>query len=256
MDDKVRLLKQFYASMDVTQIKLEVRDYGFSFMNVLSRSCTIDYSELSRLVHKYRLSNVPLWIYDYLLKQHIEGNGNVCGYFHREANNVFCFNLDNSAKTDTDSITDEMQTTLWKLKMNLEALEIRPLIVQSGRGFHVWCRISAMIPNEELSHFMCSMVLRVQDFVKFSKLDNTKVNIGMYPNRNNEQQTNSLRLIGSTHVRTKAFSRIICGDDLHLLPDADFWKYLESHMYWNTVTPQQFRKSAKEQKDRYFTKSA
>ncbi|WP_312423115.1 hypothetical protein [Anaerospora hongkongensis] len=256
MDDKVKRLKQFYASMDFSMMKLEIKDYDWEFIDLIEKTCTIDYVELKSKVHKYRLRNMPQPIFDYLIKMHIEQAGNVCGYFDKTANNVCCFNLDSKAKDDADALTMEMHTTLYVLRDCLREIGIEPLITQSGKGFHVWVRMCGRVPNEELQRFMMETQIRVRSILTFySDINYKLVQFSCYPS-GKEENRNSLRLFGSTHARNKKFSNVIYGEDteFNVLTEEQSWNHLAWHMFYHALSVEKFREAAKLLHDTLFNR--
>lgn len=246
MDTKIKLLKEFYSSMDMSQMKIECHDYDWNLVKTFEKLSTIDYIESGEQRHAYRVSNVSLFGCDLLLEKHIEGAGNVCCYFDTMANNVLCFNLD--VNTGTDTVSFEMQSTVIILRDYLRSLGMEPLIIQTGKGFHCWLRFSEPIPNRELDNFMLMAKVMTRITMKSINVDHNKVNFCRYPD-NNETQSFSLRLAGSRHIRTKEFCSIIHGNgtDLLVLAEEHFWQCLADHMERHTISIEHFREQVQRQ---------
>jgi len=65
---------------------------------------------------------------DELLRAHLAKTCNVCRYFGAEANDAFCFNLDNNHKTDNTRVIPEMTLAVGMLRDGLRRLELEPLV--------------------------------------------------------------------------------------------------------------------------------
>ena len=151
MDPRVKLLKEFSQAFIPGTVKVETEQFGFPFLEeLLSDGVELEYGELtpSRLLHKYKLVNVPEHRMNELLGAHLGKTCNLCRYFGAEANDAFCFNLDNNRKTDNTRVIPEMELAVRMLRDCLRNLEFEPLIVASGRGYHVWCRLEQAADNK------------------------------------------------------------------------------------------------------------
>jgi hypothetical protein len=141
MDPRVMLLKEFYRGLPQDRAKVETHEQGFAFLEMLlAGGVTLEYGELTltRLLHKYKLGNIPEARMDELLCAHVEKRCNVCLYFDGEANDTFCFNLDNNHKADNTVLIPEMKAAVRALREHLAGLGCEPLTVASGRGYHLW----------------------------------------------------------------------------------------------------------------------
>ena len=157
MDPRVSLLKEFYRGLPKDRAKLETEEHGFAFLErLLTDGMTLEYGELtpSGLVHKYKLAGIPEGRMDEFLLAHVEKACNVCLYFDIRANDTFCFNLDNNHQVNSSEIIPEMEVAVRELGGHLRGLGCEPLIVASGRGYHVWGRLEAAVANERLHDFM------------------------------------------------------------------------------------------------------
>lgn len=239
-DSRVELLKQFYSSIDKTTMKLEVLDYGFDFIKTMENAgITVDYVELKGIIHKYKFKNIKPLIYDYLIKQHIEQSGNVCGYFHKTHNNVFAFNLDNAHKDKNTEPTSQMKATVQIMRKYLNAVGIEPLITNSGRGYHLWVRLDKPIANEKIQDFMIKINARTQVTIGDFGMDKDKIMISMYPNK--DTTYGSLRLFGSKHVKNQEFSHVITKDGV--LDEMQSWIYFSNYINQHTITEEQLERA-------------
>ena len=237
--ERVEMIKEFYSSMSNDSLKLEMKDYGFELLRLFKMSDTVlDYGELHARISKYRLSNVRPEVFDYLLYQHVEQHGNVCLYFGKQANNAFAFNLDNSKREGNTEIIQELKTTADIIVDLLNFTGIEPLVYLSGRGYHIWVRVDEPIDNELIADFMEEIRIWTKIIQKERDVDSTKVHISRYPN-DNEQQTHSLRLFGSKHVKNQEFSCIRTKDG-RVLDELYSWRYFNKYILDGTITKDQF----------------
>ena len=153
MDPRVSLLKEFYRGLPQDRAKVEAEEYGFAFLErLLADGMTLEYGELtpSGVVHKYKLAGIPECRMDDLLLSHVEKACNLCLDFDVRASDAFCFNLDNNHQVNNSEIIPEMEVAVRELGGHLQKLGCEPLIVASGRGYHVWCRLEAAVANDRL----------------------------------------------------------------------------------------------------------
>jgi len=241
--DKIKLLKEFYNTIDRNVIKLGLKDYGFDLLKMFHDELTVDYVSLEKAYHWYRLSNISPQRFDYFLKHHIEQNGNICGYFDKTANSVFAFNLD--AKPETTK--EEIEATRYILTGILVTLGIKPLVVVSGRGYHIWVKLEQPIDNDRIGLFMFTVCKRITWFLEQNSLKSDSVDIGRYPH-GEEKQRNSLRLFGSRHVDTLQFSNVV---DYGYYKDANegwyeilnekkSWEYFERYLMKGQISVETF----------------
>lgn len=129
MDPRVELLKEFSRGFIPGTAKIETGQFGFPFLDeLLSGGIGLEYGELTatRLLHKYKLVNIPGRRMEELLQMHVNKACNVCRYFDARANDVFCFNLDNNHKTDNTVVIPEMDLAVRSLGACLRDLGCEP----------------------------------------------------------------------------------------------------------------------------------
>src|SRR5580658_10689155 len=157
MDRRIALLREFYGGLPKDRAKIETRGHGFAFLQeMLSDGVLLEYGELtlSGRLHKYKLANIPPHRMDGFLRSHVSKECNLCLYFGDQANNLFCFNLDNNHKTNNTVVIPEMEAAVRALRGHLTQLGCEPLVIASGRGFHLWCRLGAPVDNDLIYGFM------------------------------------------------------------------------------------------------------
>jgi hypothetical protein len=231
--DKVKLLNEFYLTIDKTIMKLECKCYDFEFLDRLKRRSKVDYVEHSSLIHKYKLTGMTESYYDYFLKSHVLQEVNVCGYYDKTANNLFSFNLDTNKTVVEDSLL-ELQTAVKLIRNYLREFKLGPIVYASGRGYHIVVKLTEPVDNTIIIKLMKYIWLRTLVTMYRNGLDKNRISISMYPNRQKEEQTNSLRWFGSKHMKTNQFSNIVLPDGT--LDEQASWQYFESYMnsYFNT----------------------
>ena len=236
MDRRVALLKDFYRGLPTDRVKLEVAAYGFDFITQLEeRGIELEYGELtlSEVLHKYKLTKITGLQMDELLAWHVAKLCNVCLYFHRQANSLFSFNLDNNHSQNSSSLIPEVQLAVRTLVERLNELDCKPLVIASGRGYHVWCRLEAAVPNERLYPFMLHTAAGALLTLQQRGFDTNTMKFNLYPD-GRIQDLVSLRLFGSEHAKTHAFSFILDGDIL--LDEEASWAHFEAHVENRTVS--------------------
>lgn len=218
---RANLLRQFYSSMDKTKAKIEVFSWGWKFLNtMLMTGITLDYGEYTNGIPKYRFSNVNSQATDIFLYSHIKQCCNLCGYFDDKANSICAFNID----TDTKELLAIVEKAAFILAHNLNVLGIEPLVLKSGRGFHVWCRFEKPIENMKLKSFLLfHQIIISKQLYGFNNL----INFSMYPNAV-ENHTHSLRLFGTKHIRTELFNSVWDGHSI--LDEEKSWLYFERYI--------------------------
>ena len=240
MDHRVRLLKAFYAGLPQDRAKLEIREHGFAFLEkLLSDGVTLDYGELTLtdLLHKYKLGNIPPGRMDELLEAHVGKRCNVCLYFEPTANSLFCFNLDNNHKTNNTVIIPEMDSAVRALRDLLCALGCEPLILASGRGYHVWGRLERAVDNDLLHEFLSRAAVRIMAQLHSGGFDYQKIKFNVYPDKRIRGVV-SLRLFGSEHAKNKVFSKVYT--PAGLLDEAASWAYFENYLGNRTISLETF----------------
>ncbi|HEY4248855.1 MAG TPA: hypothetical protein VGM64_18675 [Lacunisphaera sp.] len=240
MDHRVGLLKEFYAGLPQDRVKLEIREHGFAFLEkLLSGGVTLDYGELTLtdLLHKYKLTNIPPYRMDELLEAHVAKRCNVCLYFEPTANSLFCFNLDNNHKTNNTVIIPEMDYAVKALRDLLCVLGCEPLILASGRGYHVWGRLERAVDNDRLYEFLSRAAVRILAQLHSSGFEHQKIKFNVYPDKRIRGVV-SLRLFGSEHAKNKVFSKVCTPEGL--LDEAASWAYFENYLASRTISLETF----------------
>jgi hypothetical protein len=246
MDTKLRLLKGFYGGLPKDRAKVETNCHGFPFLEaLLSDGAVLEYGEMHRSgqLHKYKLSHIPGHRMDELLQSHVGKTSNVCLYFDDVANSLFCLNLDNNHKTGNTVLIPEMKLAMSLLRERLTALGCEPLVVASGRGYHLWCRLASAVENKRLHDFMLRLVAMALAGLHGKGLDYNNIKANFYPDPR-IRNTVSLRLFGSDHARNKVFSRVLAQDVL--LDEAASWDAFEHHLRHKTIAAGQFDAACKE----------
>jgi hypothetical protein len=230
MDRRIALLREFYGGLPKDRAKVETRRHGFRFLEeMLSDGVTLEYGELtlSGLLHKYKLANIPEHRMAGLLHSHVDKECNLCLYFGDRANNLFCFNLDNNHKTNNTIVIPEMELAVGVLREHLEQLGCEPLVVASGRGFHLWCRLEGPVDNDRLYEFMLRSAAKTVAAIHKGGHDHNKVKVNLYPDRRIRDVV-SLRLFGSEHAKNRVFSRVLAREGL--LAEEESWAAFERYV--------------------------
>lgn len=240
MDRKVALLREFYRGLPKDRAKVETVRHGFPFLEeLLSGGATLEYGELTLhgLLHKYKLANVPEGRMTGLLEKHVRNECNVCLYFGDRENSLFCFNLDNNHKTNNTAIIPEMGLALEFLRDSLEGLGCEPLVIASGRGYHVWCRLSGPVDNDRLYDFMLRSAAKAAARLHARGGDHNRIKFNLYPDRRIRDVV-SLRLFGSVHAKNQVFSFIATRQGL--LDEQASWERFERYMGEGTIPVERF----------------
>jgi hypothetical protein len=243
VDPRVALLLEFYRGLPKDRVKIETREHGFDFLaSILTDGVTLEYGELTLagLLHKYKLANLPESRLVALVNAHVEKRCNVCLYFDDQANDVFCFNLDNNHKVDNTRIIPETALAIDALRRRLATLGCEPLVVASGRGYHAWCRLDEPAPNAALYRFMLHAAATALSAVHDAGLDHRKVKFNLYPDTRT-RDTVSLRLFGSEHAKNGVFSHVVTPDGA--LDEAASWRCFEGHLRSSTIPAARFREA-------------
>ena len=243
MDSKLTLLKEFYSGLPKDRVKLETPQLGFEFLEtLLSDGATLVYGEMHRSgsLNKYKLANLSEKKMDELLRGHLAKKNNVCLYFDPVASSIFCINLDNNRKTNNTELIIEIKQALSLLREHLTLLGCEPLIIASGRGYHLWCRLTVPIDNSKLHPFMLRLTAMTLAGLHNQGLDYNQIKTNFYPDPRVRNQV-SLRLFGSDHSRNKVFSRILLKEDL--LDEEASWEAFENHLHHKTITELQFNEA-------------
>jgi len=238
MDKKIDLLLRFYNNMLKDKLKLEHKAHGFAFIDQLTaKESTLDYVQVdTNLVHKYRLLGVTETHFLELLEGHVKQEHNICLYFNEQANNIFCFNLDNNYKIDSTCLIPSLTLAIKYLRQHLGKYAIEPLVIKSGRGFHCWCRLSHPLDNEMLFGFMIRIAAQTLVSLSYAGHDYHTIKFNMAPNPR-VVKISSLRLFGSKHVKTDCFSQVnIPGGDLD---EPQSWQYFAEYLANKTIPTEQ-----------------
>jgi hypothetical protein len=227
MDPRAELVKTFYAALPRDRLKLETRDHGFAFLDeMLATGMTLEYGDrvLCSDIYKYKFENVPESKMDDLLSAHVRKQCNVCLYFSPDANSLFCFNLDKSPKFTE---LPEMALAVGLLREFLVDAGCEPLVVLSGKGYHLWGRLAAPVSNDALCKFMMRAMAKALYGLHQRGMDHDRISARFYPDPRTLDKI-SLRLFGSDHVKNKTFSRVMTPDGL--LDEEDSWRAFEEHL--------------------------
>lgn len=236
MDPRVRLLEDFSKGFVRDKAKIEAELFGFEFLeSLLSGGAALEYGALTdiRMLHRYKLVDISEHKMSQLIQLHVMKQLNVCRYFGAEKNDVFCFNLDNNHKTDNTVIIPELSTALDTLRTCLLGLGCEPLVVASGRGYHVSLRLDVPMENALLYRFMIAIAARALLPLLTRGDDHRNVKINFYPDVNIVDVV-SLRLFGTAHAKNQTFSHVFTPNGL--LNEDDSWKYFEHFMRNGTTT--------------------
>lgn len=243
MDSRTELIKAFYAALPKDRLKLETRDHGFSFLDgMLGAGMALEYGERVLLsdIYKYKLAKVPEWKMDELLSAHVRKQCNVCLYFRHGANSLFCFNLDKTPKAGDSPDLLEMTLAVTLLRDILTDLGCEPLIVQSGKGYHLWCRLEEPAGNDDLYNFMMRAMAKALYGLHRQGLDHNKINARFYPDPRTLNHI-SLRLIGSDHIKTRTFSQVVMPNGM--LDEESSWQAIEDHLKTKGTSPEAFQRA-------------
>ena len=243
MDRRVALIKTFYRGLPTDRVKLEVSAYGFAFLAQLERrGIQLEYGELTltEVLHKYKLTQISETQMDDLLAWHVAKLCNVCLYFDRQANPLFSFNLDNNHAHDSSRLIPEVQLAVRTLVERLNGLDCNPLVIASGRGYHVWCRLEAPIANERLYPFMLHTAAASLLTLQQQGFDTNNMKFNLYPDVRIQDRV-SLRLFGSEHAKNHVFSCVLDGETL--LDEETSWARFQHHVEDKTVTLATFDKA-------------
>jgi hypothetical protein len=240
MDSRVSLLRAFAQGFAPGVAKVETERFGFAFLEqMLAGGGELEYGELTatRLLHKYKLVNLPDRRMDELLEAHVAKAWNVCRYFGAAANDVFCFNLDNNHRSDNTRVIPEMDLAVRSLRNGLRELGCEPLILASGRGFHVWGRLDQPVENGRLYRFMLQAAVRALLGFRERGYDHHKIKFNFYPDVRVHDVV-SLRLFGSDHAKNRVFSHVFTPEGL--LDESASWTYFEDFLRTKTMTAAAF----------------
>ena len=236
MAERVDLLEAFYRELPSDRAKIESHEHGFGYLGRLrSRGLVLEYGEMSghALLHKYKVSGVSPAVARELLNEHVASLCNVCRYFRADENGLFCLNLDNNHKVNNTEILPEMRTAILALRKVLRDLRLEPLVIASGRGYHVWVRLAGRVPNPVLYTVMVRSAAIMLAHVQHGGGDSRRLKVNFYPDIRSHDIV-SLRLFGSIHAKNRAFSHVLA--DSGLLSVDDSWKAFENYLHNSTIS--------------------
>ncbi len=246
MDPRVTLLKEFSRGFLGGKVKIETEQFGFAYLQqLLSDGGTLEYGQLSttRLLHKYKIVGLTDRRMDELLQMHVANECNVCRYFGADMNDVCCFNMDNNQIPESAEIIPEMSLARDALRNILLDLRCEPLIIASGRGYHVWLRLDELVENELLYSFMIAAAARALLALRAAGYDYHAIKFSFYPDMKVNEGV-SLRLFGSEHAKNRVFSRVFTPEGL--LDEAGSWKYFERFVRGKATSSATFRSALDE----------
>lgn len=230
MYSKHELLTRFYTTVDRGEVKIETRSHGFEYLKKLRGLGTLQYAEWKNGVFKYKLTNVPGGVFDDLVDLHLESQINLCVFFSGQKNNIFCFNLDSF-----DGSNKSLKAVAQFLREDLRRLNIEPLILKSGHGYHFWCRLARAEENARLQAFMKAMV----DVAAFQAVAEgigiSNLQCICYPRH--IPNDISIRLFGCRHSVTGSFNSVVAeiGENGAVLGEEASWRYFEEYMGKHTI---------------------
>lgn len=173
-----------------------------------------------------------------MLLSHVRKECNVCLYFKESSNSLFCFNMDKSPKFSTTAMLPELELGVSLLREILTSLGCEPLVVASGKGCHLWCRLAAAAGNEELYNFMLRAMAKALYGLHQKGLDHQRLHVRFYPDPRTLDKI-SLRLFGSDHVKDGRFSHVLTREGL--LDEEGSWAAFEAHLRLKTIGAETFR---------------
>jgi len=241
MDSKLELLKEYYRGLPRDRAKVETYEHGFDALDqMLAGGGVLEYGEMSfpEALHKFKLSQIPEAKMDDLLISHLRKASNLCLYFGDETNSLFCVNLDNNHKINNTVIIPEMELAVTLLRDIFSELGCEPLVIASGRGYHLWCRLAGVVENVRLYEVMLRSMAKALLGLHKRGLDHNKIKANFYPDPR-IRDTVSLRLFGSEHVKNKVFSRVLTRESL--LDEFASWQAFENHMMEKTIPVEVFQ---------------
>jgi hypothetical protein len=241
MDPKVGLLRDFSRCFVPGKAKIETEKFGFAYLErLLSGGATLEYGELTsaRLLHKYKIVDVPDNRMDELLEMHVMKECNVCRYFGAEKSDVLCFNMDNNHRTNNTVVIPEMSIALGALQTCLQSLGCEALTIASGRGYHVWLRLQEPVANALLYRFMIRAAAHALLPLLTGGYDHRTIKFSFYPDVTVNDVV-SLRLFGSEHAKNKVFSFVYTPEGL--LDETASWTYFEDFVRTKAISTATFR---------------
>ena len=175
---------------------------------------------------------------DLHLAAHVGQTRNVCLYFGDRENDLFCFNLDNNNQMNSSALIPEMEFAVRSLEATLRGAGCEPLVVASGRGYHVWGRLDGAVANEQLYGFMLRAGVATAAALQLAGHDHHRIKFNFYPDPR-ARDVVSLRLFGTLHAKNKVFSRVL--GPAGLLDEAASWEYFADYLRRKTITVARFQ---------------
>ena len=235
MADRVELLERFYAELPSDRAKIESHEHGFAYLErQRARGLRLEYGEMSghALLHKYKVSAISPRVARELLHEHVASTCNLCRYFRPDENGLFCLNLDNNHKVNNTEVLPEMRVAITALRKVLRDLHLEPLVLASGRGYHVWVRLDARVANPVLYTVMVRSAAIMLAHVQHAGGDSRRLKVNFYPDIRSHDIV-SLRLFGTVHAKNRVFSHVAT-DEGPLSVDAS-WTAFENHLHNETI---------------------
>jgi len=115
-----------------------------------------------------------------------------------------------------------MELAVRVLSERLRDLGCAPLVVASGRGFHLWGRLEAPVENARLYGFMLRCAVATAAALHGQGHDHHRIKFNFYPDPRSCAIV-SLRLFGTEHAKNKVFSRVLTPHGL--LDEAASWAH-------------------------------
>ena len=130
-------------------------------------------------------------------------------------------NLDNNHKTGNTEVRPEMELAV-RCIGTVRDLGCAPLVVASGRGFHLGGQLEAPVENARLYGFMLPLRGRHRGGAPRQGHDHHRIKFNFYPDPRSCAMV-SLRLFGTEHAKNKVFSRVLTPHGL--LDEAASWAH-------------------------------
>ncbi|MDQ7092012.1 hypothetical protein REC12_00185 [Desulfosporosinus sp. PR] len=241
MDSRKNLLNEFFSSLDRAKAKIELRENSFDDLDISNFNFKLSYGEFKDGVLKYKLSGISLECFEHLIDHHLRGKINLCAYFNSQDSCLFALNLDDNSSKKTN---DVKVAALLFIK-ELQKFNIVPLVIKSGHGYHLWCRLSSAVKNETLRQFTAALKNLI--LLEMFKLGASPeyINCTTYPRLCSDDI--SIRLFGGIHSKTGQFSWIVTAIDSEdtILSVDDSWAMFEWYISNCLVSIGDFNKALK-----------
>ena len=241
MAPEVALLKEFSRGFVRGKAKIETEQFGFAYLEqLLSGGATLEYGELTdtRLLHKYKIIDVPDCRMDELLQSHIMKECNVCRYFGADENDALCFNMDNNYKTNNTVIIPELSLALDALRKCLQDPRMRAPDHHQRGGITCGCE------SKNRWKTSCSMTSCFTPRPAPSCRFKPAATITMPSSSASILTSKSMtwcRCAYSVPNTPRTKYSVMCGHQRALSGQAASWKYFEHFMRNKTVSAAKFR---------------